>query len=222
MRPATGCVVDQHEKGPSKHGRNDSLLSHICAEARGDHEHPRRLHSCKEALTHRPSSIEFAEVLDQTAVNRHEGVVRAVEQVSCITIGASRCVAYFMNATMGLMKALFVYDRSFVNIGTAALKSRNLRSMSMITLSGSFSPCCSSVRSDGALRGGFASSRCPGIRSATAVTAAVEIASAISPMIAFRGMSSEGSRGNLMSRTASTFPDVIQDMGPSCVVIAWM
>lgn len=129
-------------------------------------------------------------------------------------------ITYFMNATMGLMRALFVYDRSAVNKGTAALRSLNLKSISMTTLGFSVLSVCTTVLSEGALNGGFASSRCPGIRSMTADVAAVVMASAISPMSTFKVDSSGRSRGNLMSITASTFPEVIQEKGPSSVVIA--
>jgi hypothetical protein len=126
-----------------------------------------------------------------------------------------------MKATIGLISALFTYDRSLVKIGTAAFKSLNLKSISIITLGLSSVP---SSAPSGALNGGLANSLCPGIRSRAGLPLSlgesdVDIASAISPRITLKGRSSWGSRGNLMSRTASTFPDVIQEMGPSVVVV---
>lgn len=57
------------------------------------------------------------------------------------------------------------------------------------------------------------------MRSATADVAAVVIRSAISPISVLRAESSGASRGNLMSMTASTLPEVIHEIGPSCVDI---
>lgn len=118
-----------------------------------------------------------------------------------------------MNATIGLMRALFVYERSLVKIGTAAFKSRNLKSMPIITFEPtSAAPSSSVFASDGALNGGLASSRWPGMRSGANVEAeAEEMASASSTMRVLRGVpSAEGLRGNLMSTTASSLPEVSQ------------
>jgi len=125
-----------------------------------------------------------------------------------------------MNATIGLIRALFTYDKSVVKIGTAAFKSRNLRSISMIT-HGSPSPK-SSTPCSGALSGGLANSRRPGILSKNGLLwedKEVEMTPAMSSRRALKGKSWWGSRGNLMSKTASTLPDVIQDMGPSFEVL---
>ena len=121
---------------------------------------------------------------------------------------------HFMKATIGLMRALFTYESSELKMGTVAFKSLNRKSISMTTFGLSFSISFSSS-SVGADKAGFASSLWPGMRVES--ESEVEMASAISPRMALRGWSSE-SRGKLISRTASTFPDVIHEIGPSVVV----
>ena len=131
--------------------------------------------------------------------------------------------AYFIKATIGRISALLTREISFVKIGTAAFKSLNRKSISITTFCDSLllHPPSLSITSDGAVSGGFASLFWPGIRSATddREVVAVDITSAISPSIKSRE-SSLTSRGNLMSRTASTLPDVSHEKGPSSIVVA--
>lgn len=118
---------------------------------------------------------------------------------------------YLMNATIGRIRAFLVYPSSVVKTGTCALRSLNRRSMSIPT-------CCRGSRVSsgpvGAVRAGLASSRWPGILSVAVFVEPVAILSTISATRALMSKSPEGSGGKVMSRTASTFPEVIQEMGP--------
>ena len=104
-------------------------------------------------------------------------------------------------------------------MGTAAFRSLNRKSISITTFN--FSSAGDSTVSSGTESAGLASSLCPGMRWSSGLGSGeseVVMASAISPKMVLKGNLLCGSRGNLMSRTASTFPEVIHDIGPSIVV----
>ena len=177
--------------------------------------------------THRPCTIKMTQRFDHPTMNRNQCPIRTRRETSVKLppIQKRTRMTHFINATIGRINALFTFDISLVQIGTAALTSLNLRSISMITLGSPLLTPSSSSATSGADNGGFASSLCPGMRwrigSGGLERTVVDIASTMSSRMSL--ISCSGSCGNLISKTASSLPEVIQAMGPSVVLeAAWI